>query len=211
MALFEYFPNYIWNLSVAIALESGGRIGEIVDMCQPIRDAAANGADAGTPQFMAQWVAMADKLIELAAEDEARGRAFSASDKLERAALYMFTGERMQGHGHPGRKETYAKARAAFDKSTALGRINRERVEIPLEKGAMPALFTRAPGEGRKPVVVYCNGLDSCKELLYWSRLPEALARRGISTLCVDQPGSGEALRLQDLPVDPHRDRKSVV
>ena len=37
MALFEYFPNYIWNLSVAIAMESGGRIGEIVDMCQPIR------------------------------------------------------------------------------------------------------------------------------------------------------------------------------
>ena len=24
MALFEYFPNYIWNLSVSIALESGG-------------------------------------------------------------------------------------------------------------------------------------------------------------------------------------------
>ena len=36
MALFEYFPNYVWNLSVAIALESGGRIGEIVDMCAPI-------------------------------------------------------------------------------------------------------------------------------------------------------------------------------
>jgi dipeptidyl aminopeptidase/acylaminoacyl peptidase len=53
-------------------------------------------------------------------------------------------------------------------------------------------------------VVVYCNGLDSCKELLYWSGLPEALARRGISTLSVDQPGSGEALRLQKLPVDPH-------
>jgi len=204
MALFEYFPNYIWNLSVAIALESGGRIGEIVDMCQPIRDAAAGGADAGTPQFMARWMEMADKLIELAAEDEARARAFSASDKLERAALYMFTGERMQGHGHPGRQETYARARAAFDKSTALGRINRERVEISLDKGTMPALFTRAPGEGKRPVVVYCNGLDSCKELLYWSRLPEALARRGISTLCVDQPGSGEALRLQDLPIDPH-------
>lgn len=204
MALFEYFPNYIWNLSVAIAMESGGQIGEIVDMCQPIKDAAAGGADAGTPQFMAQWVAMAEKLIGLAAEDEAQGRAFSASNKLERAALYMFTGERMQGHGHPGRKETYAKARAAFDRSTALGKINRERVEIPLETGTMPALFTRAPGEGKKPVVVYCNGLDSCKELLYWSGLPEALARRGISTLCVDQPGSGEALRLQNLPVDPH-------
>src|SRR5690606_3466888 len=100
-----------------------------------------------------------------------------------------------------------------------------ERVEIPLGSAAqgggtsatqgagtngkhggavMPALYTRAPGSGRRPVVVYCNGLDSCKELLYWSRLPEALARRGVSTLCVDQPGSGEALRLQGLPVDPH-------
>ena len=204
MALFEYFPNYIWNLSVAIAMESGGQIGEIVDMCQPIRDAAASGADAGTPQFMAQWAAMGDKLIDLAAEDEAKGRTFSASNKLERAALYLLNAERMQGHGHPGRQATYAKARATFDRSTVLGRINRERMEIPLERGTMPALYTRAPGDGPHPVVVYCNGLDSCKELLYWSRLPEALARRGVSTLCVDQPGSGEALRLQNLPVDPH-------
>ena len=204
MALFEYFPNYIWNLSVAIAMESGAQIGEIVDMCQPIRDAAANGADAGTPQFMAQWAAMGDKLIELAAEDEAKGRLFSASDKLERASLYLITAERMQGHGHPGRAATYGKALDTFERSTDLGKLNRERVEIPLEHGAMPALYTRAPGAGPHPVVVYCNGLDSCKELLFWSRLPEALARRGISTLCVDQPGSGEALRLQGLPVEPH-------
>jgi dienelactone hydrolase len=204
MALFEYFPNYIWNLSVAIAMESGAQMGEIIDMCQPIRDAAASGADAGTPQFMAQWAAMGDKLIALAQEDEAKGRAFSASNKLERAALYLITAERMQGHGHPGRKDTYARALGAFEKSGKLGALNRERVEIPLGSGTMPALYTRAPGEGRKPVVVYCNGLDSCKELLYWSRLPEALARRGISTLCVDQSGSGEALRLQNLPVDPH-------
>ncbi|MDF8333794.1 alpha/beta hydrolase family protein [Novosphingobium cyanobacteriorum] len=204
MALYEPFPNYIWNLSVSIAMESGGQIGEIVDMCQPIIEAAANGGDAGTPAFMKQWSAYGDKLIELAAEDEAKGRMFSASDKLERASLYLLVAERMQGHGAPGRVETYAKARAAFDKSTKLGKINRERVEIALKNGTMPALYTRAPGEGPHPVVVYCNGLDSCKELLYWSRLPEALARRGISTLCVDQPGSGEALRLQGLPVDPH-------
>ncbi|MBC2668838.1 alpha/beta hydrolase family protein [Novosphingobium piscinae] len=204
MALYEPFPNYIWNLSVSIAMESGGQIGEIVDMCQPIIAAAANGGDAGTPAFMKQWAGYGDKLIELAAEDEARGRAFSASNKLERAALYLLVAERMQGHGAPGRKETYAKALAAFEKSTVLGQINRQRVEVPLAAGTMPALYTRAPGPGPHPVVVYCNGLDSCKELLYWSRLPEALARRGISTLCVDQPGSGEALRLQGLPVDPH-------
>ena len=203
MALFEYFPNYIWNLSVAMALESGGKIGEIVDMCAPIREAAERG-DGATPDFMRQWVRAADTLIELADEDEARGRGFSASDKLERAALYLLVAERMQQQGSAGREDTYARARRAFDLSTQLGSINRRRVEIPLEEGTMAAVWTVAPGEGPQPAVVYCNGLDSTKELLYWSRLPEALARRGISTLCVDQPGTGEALRLQGLPVDPH-------
>src|SRR5687768_11892991 len=158
MALFEYFPNYIWNLSVAMALESGGQIGEIVDMCQPIREAAASGADVGTPQFMAQWAAKADTLIELAYEDEARGCGFSASGKLERAALYLFVAERMQQQGSAGREQTYGRARATFDRSTALGGLNRERVEIPLGNGTMPALWTRALGEGPKAAVVYCNG-----------------------------------------------------
>ncbi|OYX66067.1 MAG: alpha/beta hydrolase [Sphingomonadales bacterium 32-64-17] len=204
MALYSPFKNYIWNLSVAIAMESGGRIGEIVDMCQPILDAADNGADAGTAQFMQAWATMGHKLLDLAAEDEAKGRDFSASEKLERASLYLLVAERMQGHGSKGREETYELARDTFDRSTRLGKINRERVEIPLIEGTMSALFTRAPGKGPHPCVVYCNGLDSCKEMLYWSRLPEALARRGVSTLCVDQPGTGEALRLQGLPVDPH-------
>jgi dienelactone hydrolase len=147
---------------------------------------------------------MGEKLLELAEEDLAENRRLSASNKMERAALYLFVAERMQGHGHPGRQATYAKAREIFDRSTELGAINRERVEVPLTAGTMPALWTRAPGEGRKPAVVFCNGLDSCKELLYWTHLPQELARRGVSTLCVDQPGSGEALRLQNLPVDPH-------
>lgn len=59
MALFEIFPNYVWNLSVAIALENGGKIG---DMCQPIIDAADNGDDAGTAEFLAEWVRKAETL-----------------------------------------------------------------------------------------------------------------------------------------------------
>jgi dienelactone hydrolase len=203
MALFEPLPNYIWNLSVAIAMESGAQIGEIVDIVAAAKAAAGESADAGTQAFMQAWVAKADTLIELADEDQARGHNLSASNKLERAALYLFNGERMQAHGAPGRVAAYARAREAFDKGTALGKANCERVEIPLETGTMPALWTRASGEGPKPAVVYCNGLDSCKELLYWSKLPEALAARGISTLCVDQPGTGEALRLQNLPATP--------
>ncbi len=201
MALFEYFPNYVWNLSVSIAVESGAKIGEIIDMCQPLREAAENGDDAGTAEFLTQWVKMADKLISLANEDEASGCYFSAGTKLKRAALYLMVAERMQGQGHPNRTETWNRAQDCFQKSITLSQDNCERVEIPLaDGGTMPALYVRAPGEGAKPTVVYCNGLDSCKEMLYWSNLPQALAKRGISTLCVDQPGTGETLRTYGLP-----------
>ncbi len=49
MSLFQPFPNYVWNLSVAIALENGGRIGEIMDMMEPLKAKAEAGEDAGTP------------------------------------------------------------------------------------------------------------------------------------------------------------------
>ncbi|MEP7313850.1 MAG: alpha/beta fold hydrolase [Pseudomonadota bacterium] len=207
MALFEYFPNYVWNLSLAIAIESGGQIGEILDMSAPLREKAGKGEDVGTREFLSQWLAKAGTLISLADEDRARGRAFSAATKLQRAALYLFTAERMQGNGAPDRAETYARARQAFADAMRLGCEPVTRVEIPLDEGTMPALFVPGTGEGPRPVVVYCNGLDSCKELLFWSRLPQALARRGISTLCVDQPGTGEALRLQHLPATPYSER----
>jgi dipeptidyl aminopeptidase/acylaminoacyl peptidase len=43
------------------------------------------------------------------------------------------------------------------------------------------------------------NGLDSTKEHMYVSGFPRELAARGISTLMVDCPGSGEALRFGGL------------
>ena len=97
MALFEYFPNnYVWNLSLSIALASGAEIGEIVDMCKPLKDAAAAGTDVGTAAFLGEWVKMADKLTQLAQEDAALGRRFSAANKHKRAALYYLTAERMR-------------------------------------------------------------------------------------------------------------------
>jgi dienelactone hydrolase len=48
-------------------------------------------------------------------------------------------------------------------------------------------------------VVIQWNGLDSTKEMMYYSGFPKMLAERGISTLMIDTPGSGEALRLRGL------------
>jgi dienelactone hydrolase len=210
MALFEYFPdNYVWNLSLAIALAAGAEIGELVDVCEPLKAAAAQGSDAGTGPFQAQWTKKALTLISLADEDRARARTLSAAAKLERAALYLFTAERMQAQGDPTRAATFQKAQACFGDAIELGRLNCERVEVPYLKTSLPGLFTRAEGEpGLKvPCVLFVNGLDSCKELLYWSKLPAALAQRGISTLCIDQPGSGEALRMKQLPAIAHSEQ----
>src|SRR6185503_13979586 len=96
------------------ALASGAELGELLDMCRPLKEAAQKGADAGTAVFLAEWVKTADKLIELAREDEARGRNYSASNKLQRAALYLITAERMQGHGHSDRASTFARAQHCF-------------------------------------------------------------------------------------------------
>jgi dienelactone hydrolase len=200
MALFEYFPNYIWNLSVAIAMENGGKIGEIIDMCAPIRSAADRGEDAGTGEFLKEWVRMADKLAALAAEDLQSGRQFSAGEKLKRACIYYVTAERMQGLGHPGRMETYRKALDAFTRGTSFLGDNVERIEMPYGDKSLAACLTRAEGAGPQPIVIFCNGLDSCKEMLWLGGFPYALAKRGIACLCVDQPGTGEALRLEGIP-----------
>lgn len=39
--MFKYFPtNYVWNLSIGLAIEMGARMGEIEAMCAPLLEAA---------------------------------------------------------------------------------------------------------------------------------------------------------------------------
>ena len=199
--MFEYFSGaYVWNLSVNIALASGAEMGEIDEMCRPLREAAVRGEDAGTGEFFTAWLATADKLTGLADEDAALGRNFSASAKLHRASLYYQTAERMQRHDYAPRKEAFRKGQDAFRRAIELGKNNCSRVEISYGGGIIPGLLTRAVGvDGPAPLMVFVNGLDSSKEMLYWTRLGDELARRGVSTLHIDQPGSGEALRVHDL------------
>ncbi len=199
--MFRYFPtNYVWNLSVDLAIEMGARIGEIEAMCAPLQEAAKAPDAEGTRAFRETWVRMADQLCVLAEEDEARGRLISAGDKYGRAASYCLTAERLQAHGAPGREALYRRMLDLFARSIALAGDNCERIEIPYEGTTLAALYVRAEGmAGPAPLLVQVNGLDSMKEMKYRVGLPQWLARRGVSSLLVDQPGSGEALRLHGL------------
>ena len=199
--MFKYFPtNYVWNLSVNLSIEMGARMGEIEEMCAPLQEAAKAPDAAGTQAFRETWITMADKLVSLAQEDEALGRSLSAGDKLIRAGNYMLTAERLLAHGSEGRMALYQRFLAAFEKGLALSGSSCQRVEIPYEGKHLSALYVPAEGvEGPQPILVQVNGLDSTKEMKFLVGLPLWLAKRGIASLIVDQPGTGEALRLHGL------------
>ncbi|WP_111642496.1 alpha/beta hydrolase family protein [Marinimicrobium alkaliphilum] len=199
--MFKYFPkNYVWSMSVDLAIEMGARIGEIEAMCAPLQEASTQPDAAGTQAFRDAWASMADKLCGLAEEDEERGRLQSAGEKYGRAAIYLITCERLQAHDSPGRLELYKRELALFNNGVRLTGENCERVEIPYEGKHIAGLLVRAEGvTGPAPLLVQVNGLDSTKEMKYRVGLPSWLAKRGVSSLIIDQPGTGEALRLQGL------------
>jgi dienelactone hydrolase len=198
--MYEYFPgNYVWNLGVVAALNSGGLIDEIDRACRPIRDAATAGTDAGTAEFLASWVTVVDGLEAAARDDLANKRYRSAGQKLVRATNYLVNAERMQAAHSLERQATYQRCLDMLEQAFELTDPATMRVAIPYEGTTLPAYFTTAPGEGPHPVMIMWNGLDSTKEHMYTSGFQIELAARGISTLMVDCPGSGEALRKQGL------------
>lgn len=199
--MFRYFPtNYVWNLSVNLALEMGARIGEIETICAPLVEVSKQGDDEGTAVFLDAFAAMGDKLAALADQDLAAGHALSAGAKLDRAATYYITCERMQPADSEARREIYAKQQHCFRLGLELMREPASRVEIPYQGGIIAGLFLPAEGDaGPAPLIIMVNGLDSVKEMIYRVGLPRALARRGVSTLVIDQPGTGEALRVHNL------------
>jgi pimeloyl-ACP methyl ester carboxylesterase len=195
--VFEYFPgNYVWNLGVVATLNSGGLIDEVDRACRPIKAAAAQGEDAGTPDFLRAWTALTDQLVGQAETAGKAGHTRTARQLYARATNYLCQAERMLSNSDPNRIPSYQRVlqlqQKAFDDRVT-------RVAIPYVGTTLPAYFSAAPGDGPKPVIVLVNGLDSTKEHQYASGHWEELAARGISCLMLDQPGTGEALRLQGL------------
>ncbi|KGH45029.1 hydrolase [Modestobacter caceresii] len=201
--MFEYFPDgpYTYNLGVVATLNSGGLIEEVDRACRPIKEAAAAGEDAGTPAFLRAWRTLTDQLVGQAEDAEKAGHTRTAGQLWFRASNYLAQAERMLSHANPDRVPTYRRMLELAQKAFDLHSPRVSRVAVPYEGTTLPAYFSQAPAtdDGPAPVVVLVNGLDSTKEHMYASNHWEELAARGISCLMLDQPGTGEALRLQGL------------
>lgn len=205
--MFEYFPgNYVWNLSLNIALSSGAQIGEIDQACRPALEAAKEGDDAGVKILIDGLVKLGNRVVGMAEADLAFNRRLSAGAKFRRASVYYSTAERLCGPFDPDRKPLYLKMLQTFSAFVEHSGLPITRVEVPYDEDTMAALFVKAPGaspSSPSPCMVHFDGFDAYKEMLYLNGMPDALAARGISTLIVDHPGVGEALRLKGQTVEP--------
>ena len=141
--MFEYFPgNYVWNLGVVAALNSGGLIDEVDRACRPIKDAAAQGEDAGTPDFLRAWAALTDQLVGQAEEAEKAGHTRTAGQLYFRATNYLCQAERMLSNSDPNRMPTYKRVLELAQKSFELRDPRVSRVAIPYEGTTLPAYFS---------------------------------------------------------------------
>ena len=129
--MFEFFPgNYVWNLGVVAALNSGGLIDEVDRACRPIREAAAKGSDAGTGDFLRAWTALTDQLVGQAEEAEKAGHHRTAGQLYFRATNYLAQSERMLSKSDPNRVPTYRRilelAQKSFELRDSAGQPGRD-------------------------------------------------------------------------------------
>ena len=210
--MFEYFSgHYSWNLGVLMAVQLGGELTEIDGACRPLQPLAERPGAKDDPAAHAAWIAawsgLAQRIERHAARDEAAGHRWSAGRKYRRACIYWFTAERMTSHKLPEKAQAYAAMVRCYDRSVALHGAPIESVRIPYEGTDLPALFQRAPHTGPRPTMIHFDGFDVTKEWMSLCGIADEFARRGISTLMLDHPGIGAALRLQGLAMNPDSER----
>ncbi|MDF1749965.1 MAG: alpha/beta hydrolase [Alphaproteobacteria bacterium] len=198
--MFEYFgENYSWDLAVLMAMQLGGHPSEIDEACRPLRAlAAAPDAKTNTSiqlAWLEAWLTLARKLETKADQDLAEGHRLSAAGKYRRACVYYQQADRMAPHDDPRKVQAYDAMRDTFSKAIEYAGIPMEWIEIPYEGTSLPALFLPGEGDGQHPCMTGFDGFDVTKEWTYLSGLADAFRVRGVSTLLVDHPGVGLALR----------------
>ena len=204
----EFFPGiYPWNAAVHIALSMGAVLSELETRWAPLKAYETAGDPGAATAWQNVWRTAADHVAELGERDVANGNDRTAGKKLLRAAMYYLMAERMMRTGTGERAGIYRLGLATFKRGMTLMRERVEFVEVPYGAASLPALFVHArtaPLDGAPgPCIVYLDGFDVNKELLYYGNAVAELIERGISVLILDHPGVGESLRLRNLHAIP--------
>jgi dienelactone hydrolase len=201
--ILEYFPGeYRWSEGLRLALTAepygGAEIGEIDIVGRRLMKQL--GDDTA---WFKEWKNMGEHIESIGKTAEEEGHALTAAGCYLRACNYYQIGERFRQPKDQEALQTFRRSVYCFKKAAEL--IDWpliEYVEVPFGSSSMPAYFVKNNNEDRNPVVVYFDGLDSNKELLYFSIVPD-IVKRGISCLIVDSPGNGESIRFRGMTLRP--------
>lgn len=197
---FMYFPgNYRWSAAFISMLGTstwgGSDIGEIDKIGRLLKASPKQDDDA----WFHAGVKIADGVRAHAQRYDQSGHRFSAAPFYLRACKYYQMAERFRTHKDQLAVDAYKNSIECFHRFAALTDVNIEVVEVPFVDGSLPGYFVHAQNTTatRAPAVVFFDGLDVTKELLYMRGVPD-LIKRGISVLIMDGPGTGEAIRFRN-------------
>ncbi|MEE9274753.1 MAG: alpha/beta hydrolase [bacterium] len=199
---FTYFPDdYRWSAAMNIIISTGQWGGsDMGEVDQVGRRLARKLGDDGL--WFREWVRMGDKVRALGMAEERKGHPLSAAAHHKRACNYYLMGERFRVKKDKKALAAYRKVLDSFRRFARLSdRPRIELVDVPYEKGKkLPGYFVHAENtrKAKPPVVVFFDGLDGTRELLYLIGV-ESLVRRGMSCLILDGPGQGEAIRFRKI------------
>ena len=141
-----------------------------------------------------EWARVAEHQETLASEAYDAGRRVTASQHYHRAALYWGRAQHLiPVHKHPGKTANHASMLRCYDRLIELldGAVTRHTIDIG-DGQSITCLFHRAPGEGRKPTVLYSPGMDATKED-FPNPFNNEFTRRGMNICVMDGPGQGES------------------
>jgi pimeloyl-ACP methyl ester carboxylesterase len=195
----HFGDNFLWSNATLIlkGMAPYGTVSlEEIDRCCERLRARQGEADRGKAWFE-EWRALGDQIEKQGDAALVRGGKMSAGDYYLRAGIYHYNAERFIPPS-PEKKAQCAHAYKVWHQGIRLRHPNVEFVEVPYEGTTLPALFMKAPVQGRAPAVVVVNGMDNAKEMsVFFCGLE--FARRGYHTFCIDGPGMGETRRMRDM------------
>jgi dipeptidyl aminopeptidase/acylaminoacyl peptidase len=179
-----------------LSIMAGGQLGQIDRWLAPLRD-----NNRHTEGWTKAFDSAAAQQEEHAEDDLRRGFLRSAGERYLRASTYYLTGERQTPLGE-AKTNSYRHALDAFGKAVRYLPEKPERVEVPSPDGILPGWLIPAHTPGPSPIVIFYNGFDVTKEILF-GIIRDQFATRGIACLAIDTPGTGEPLRLRGVPSRP--------
>lgn len=150
-------------------------------------------------EWLDAWSETGELHLRLAREAEDAGRKRTAGEAFVRAALCFHFAKYVWVVQPERNRETTIRARDALREAQRLLDPSTERIEAPLDGGAVIGNLRRPAGPERPPLVLLIPGLDSTKEEFF--NFERVFLERGLATLSLDGPGQGEAGF--ELPIRP--------